>query len=1113
MSGLQLYYSNRLERLADSLALLLKSPLDSPLTQEIILIPAMGMARWLSLELAQRLGICANIRFIFPRVFTRELFSGLNAFEEAKYAHFSPATETWRLLDLLSRSLPEGGDALAAYLGNRSRSGQAGDGSPALEPNDSLLKPLQLAERLAETFDKYLLFRPEIIRAWEASPESGPKEDWQAGLWRGLFPPEERKSPLASRDAFFRHLKERGPDYFALPKRMALVNINFLPGFYLEIARELSHYIDVNLFYFNPSGEYWADIRSEREIGNQIRIISEKSPGRQFEPGDLYLETGNSLLASLGRGARHFFALLMEIDPQLHDLSEAPPAAQLLGYIQQDIFTLTDRGKAGAGKTIIGDNDWSLQIHSCHSPLREVEVLYDSLLFLLEQMENLKPKDILVLAPDIETYAPFIEAVFSFPDSHLPGDAGRCRIPFSLAHRGDYAEGVIGNCFMKLLDLLGGRHEASGLIELLDSEAVRNRFDLSEEEARTIRRWVIETKIQWGRDAQSKEELGLPPIYENTWQAGLDRLFSGYAFSGAEKRLFQDILPFNGVEGDATATLGKMAEFLEFFFDRSAEIKNDKTLAQWSRFLLELLGIFRPAGESQQEELNRLLREVRGLAQIEKEAAFFQPIDFAALKYYLIKKLLSPSAVGFMTGGVTFSSFIPMSGIPARVIWLLGMNYAAFPGQSPRYGFDLTLQRPQTGDPSRRDEERYLFLQALLSARDCLAISYIGQSNQDNAIIPPSATVSELLDYIDRAFIKRGRGDKSEPDWMVTRHPLQPFHRSYFFPEGDACHGEKPGLFSYSRENYLAACALEFPPQQKPEFIPAILPDPPDEFKNVAIDDLVSFFRHPARYFLQQRLGIYLRSDEIINVREKFDLTGLDRYQLDQQIVGLLLEPGERTSEETWQLIRATGTLTQGAIGEVHFNERYQEARDFVSRLSSYGKAGDGQKLPVEIRRDGYWITGILENIFEDYRLIASFRNTDGRELLGAWVQHVIMNANAEATAKTLLINRDKIREYRPLPHPDAILSALLMWYGAGLKFPLKLFGDLSWEFAQAVITGKKTERDALEAARLKWVGNDLYPGVGEDPYLRQCFSGRNPIDEEFATISRAVFGPMIGYL
>lgn len=1131
MPGLHLYYSNRFEKLPDSLARLLADPLGSPLEQETILIPGVGMGRWLSLELARRLGICANTRFIFPRVFTSELFSRLNGSEEKKFSHFLPASETWRLLDLLSRSLAEGGDGLDAYIADWSRITQAGGRSLALQRNNSWLKLLQFAERLAETFDKYLLFRPEIIRSWETLGRSSRDADWQARFWLALYPPGGRKSPLASRDAFFRQLKEEGIDFFALPRRISLVNINVLPVFYRDIIQELSNYIEVHLFFFNPSREYWADIRSEREIGNQIRLISEKSLGRQFEPNDLYLESGNSLLASLGRGGRHFLASLMELDLHQHDLSQEPPATNMLGYIQQDIFTLTDRGKKAASKTIIDAGDCSLMVHSCHSPSREIEVLHDYLLFLFEQLEGLKPKDILVLAPDIEAYAPFIEAVFSSYKSRPSGDAESPGIPFSIANRNDYADGVIGNTFLKLLDLLESRHDAPGFVELLDAEPIRNRFGLSEEEARIIRRWVIETRIHWGQDAKSKEAIGLPSIYENTWQAGLDRLFLGYAFSYEEGRLFHGIMPYDGVEGDLAATLGKMAEFIEMLFNGSAEIKNDKTPSQWSQFLFNLLDIFRPTGEAQQEELNRLLREVRGLALIEKEAGFQRPIDFAALKYHLKKKLANPSAVGFVTGGITFCNFTAMAGIPSRVIWLLGMNYDAFPGQSLRLGFDLTMQKPKTGDPSRRDEERYLFLQTILSARDCLSISYIGQSHYDDTIIPPSATVSELLDYIDQAFTARVNAQNNAQDWMVTRHPRQPFHRSYFFAGDDARRLEKPRLFSYSRHNCLTARALESDLQRQPGFIRGTLPDAPDEFKKITVEDLVRFFRHPARYFLQKRLGIYLYSEENVSAKEKFELAGLDRYQVDQRILKLLLEPESRPPEDALQLIRAMGMLPHGAIGDVDYNERYQDVKEFVSRVSSYRSDAVAKKLPVGIEIDGYLINGLLENFFADYRLIQCFRKTDGRDLLGAWVEHVVMNAAQTGRElhvkpplaalqekpveirRTLLVTRDKTWQYRPPPDPELILRDLLKWYRGGLRSPLKLFGDLSWDFAWAVITGKKTEREALEAARLQWVGDDSKYGVGKKPCLRQCFSEINPIDEEFATTSLALFEVMIKHL
>ncbi|MDI6726751.1 MAG: exodeoxyribonuclease V subunit gamma, partial [Smithellaceae bacterium] len=1054
MPGLHLYYGNRIENLTDRLALLLRVPLASPLQQEIILIQGMGMEKWISLELARHSGICANVRFLFPRVFISGLFSRLNV-KEQSYAHFSPTVETWRILNLIAQPSPDAGEELKGYLGGFSSGARNPAGATHERSRPSWLKPLQLAERLAATFDKYLLFRPEIIRSWEGSERGAGEGDWQARLWRDLFPAGVKNSPLSSRVAFSRCLKENGPDFFNLPSRLSLVNITSLPEFYLDIFLELSLYLDVSLFFVNPSAQYWGDILSEREIGRKLNIIRERRPGMNVDVADLYLEQGNRLLASLGQTARDFFASLMGLDADFYDLSEDPGARNLLECIQQDLYHLRDRGNNDEAKTAIGEGDFSLQVHSCHSPLREIEVLHDRLLSLLEQIDGLKPKDILVVTSDIDAYAPLIDAVFSSPLDH-PGEAREAGgIPYAIAGRRPHAGGLLASYLMKILALAGGRYEASGCFELLEASPIRERFDLTEEEVDDIRRWVIQTRIQWGKDGKNKGDLGLPPIYENTWQAGLDRLLLGYALMGDEKQLFQGILPCDWIEGDRAATVGKLAEFLDVLFRKTSDMGQEKTLSAWSEVLLGLLDIFRVRTEDDHDELSYLTKVIRGLAVTEKETSFHRPLDFSALMYHLEKSLSEGSGFGFFTGGLTFSSFLPMRGIPFRVICLLGMNYAAFPGQSPRFGFDLTAQKPKPGDPSRRNEDRYLFLEAIICARDCLYLSYVGQSAEDNSVIPPSAVVSELLDYIDQGFApqteSRVTGGDGTGDWMVTKHPLQAYHPSYFQTDAGDRRPKIPGLFSYSRENCHAARALMADLREDFDFIGGELSFPPDEYATITIDEFAGFFRNPVKYFLQKRLGIYLGDSEgVITGRESFELAGLDRYQTDQRILELLLASGDEGDQEGFQFIRATGLLPQGTMGEVEYHNRRQEVENFVRRLRFYLKNPSCPPLSVNLLQEGVLIRGELDNLHESYCLKHVFRKTQGRDLLGTWICHVIMNAFLQAeegkrgmaglARKTLLVDRDRVWEYPPLEDPETILRGLLEWYRDGLRFPLKLF-------------------------------------------------------------------------
>ena len=53
-----------------------------------------------------------------------------------------------------------------------------------------------------------------------------------------------------------------------------------------------------------------------------------------------------------------------------------------------------------------------MQVHSCHGPARQIDVLREVLLGLLQDDSTLEPRDILVMCPDIDTYAPLIVAGF-----------------------------------------------------------------------------------------------------------------------------------------------------------------------------------------------------------------------------------------------------------------------------------------------------------------------------------------------------------------------------------------------------------------------------------------------------------------------------------------------------------------------------------------------------------------------------------------------------------------------------------------------------------------------------------------------------------------------------
>ena len=533
MRNFRLFTGNRLENLADQLAGVLSTPLASPLDKEIIVVQSKGMERWVSMELARRHGICANISFPFPNVFVNEVIrKTLPEFSEQ--SPFDPKTMTWMIMKLLPSCIERPGfESIRAYL-----SETEGD-----------LKRFQLSERIADTFDQYMLFRPEMMLKWER----GEEDHWQAALWKELVNGHEGQHRAALGEALLEVLGKPSTKIGDFPERISVFGISTLPRFHMQVFNSISRFTQVNLFLMNPCKEYWGDIFSDWEIKRAI----DKGESQLLSAEDLHLEK-MSLLGSMGKLGRDFFDLINEFDCEEIQLFEEPGENNLLNCIQSDILNLRERAQEIDGKESVSENDTSIQTHSCHSPMREIEVLHDRLLEMFEKDQGLMPKDILVMTPDVKTYAPYIQAVFD-----MPADDPK-KIPYSIADRSIKVEGKIIETLLAITRLRESRFSAFQVMAILECQAVQQRFDLSEADLELIRKWVEDTRIRWGIDGVNRGEMDLPDLSENTWKAGLDRLLMGYAMPGREENMFAGVLPFDDMEGSETLVLGKFIEFIFF---------------------------------------------------------------------------------------------------------------------------------------------------------------------------------------------------------------------------------------------------------------------------------------------------------------------------------------------------------------------------------------------------------------------------------------------------------------------------------------------------------------------------------------------------------------------
>ena len=766
--------SNRMEFLFARLVSVLQESLPSPLDKEWFVVSGRGMQRWLNLQLAEQFGIWANAEFMTPLESMETLFEQLLPGVESGDT-FDVEVMTWALLRRLQT---KGDDERFVSI------------QPYLQDDNPELKLYFLARRLAESFDRYTIYRPHLIEEWQSGQEPN---DWQAILWRELVEEYGPKHRVERRKKALESLtfgEKKG-----LPRRLFVFGISRLPPFFLDFYQALSQVFPVHLFVLNPCREYWGDVVGEKE-----RIRRTLKAGEGWTPEDLYLEVGNSLLASMGRHSQEFLELLLEVG-QFDDEFITPPTTSVLGQIQHDILHLHERKpEEDEPPRPIEHNDDSLQLHVCHSPMRELEVLYDQLLQRFDRDPTLSPRDVLVMAPDIQVYAPLIQSVFQ-PADH---EKDAVSIPFSIAEQRKRVEQELCEAFVALLQFTNSRYGLVQVLELLEVEAVHRRFGMDEEDVMQVRYWLEDVRIRWGRDEQHRDELGMPRFRENTWMAGLDRLMLGYAMPGDDVTLFNGILPYDPIEGESTLLLGRLVDFTQALFGYTRACEKPRTLAEWSEFLLSLVETFFHEDDTTERSLQFIRERLHELRESSTLAKFEHEINVDVLLSWLqeaFAETRNPAA--FLTGSVTFANLLPLRGIPARIVCVLGLNDADFPRMETLPGFDRVRQKPMRGDHSTRFDDRYKFLEALLSARETLLLSYAGQDIHDNSELAPSVVLSELRDYLQKNFVALDdygmmTGDPLRHVEFV--HPLHPFNPLYFSEGGR--------FFSYSRANHRAAQVL-----------------------------------------------------------------------------------------------------------------------------------------------------------------------------------------------------------------------------------------------------------------------------------------------------------------
>jgi exodeoxyribonuclease V gamma subunit len=1076
---LHVHRAERADRLAGGLAETLLEPLDNPFAPDIVAVPTRGIERWLTQRLSTRLGasegrrdgVCANVEFPFPaRLIVGALAAATGIDPEGD--PWLPERSVWPLLEVVDECLEE------PWLATLELHLRGGRGAP-----EDAARRFGVVRHIADLFDRYGVHRPDMVRGWAHGADD---HDWQPELWRRLRRRIAGPSPAERLITACERIRD-APGVLDLPARLSLFGLTRIPRAYVDVLRAIAEQREVHMFLLHPSPSLWRQV--EQELRDGAPIITRREDRTAVLPD-------NRLLASWGRDARELQLVIAgagEAIDHHHKLTAGEPRT-LLEAVQADVRA--DRRPPGSplpdapdARPQLAADDRSVQIHACHGRARQVEVLRDAVLHLLEDDPTLEPRDVIVMCPDIETFAPLIQATFGSA-RHPGGDAedeeavrgglDDQRLPdvrVRLADRSLRQTNPVLGVVSRLLGLADQRATASQLLDLASREPVRRRFGFDDESLSRMQEWVAASGIRWGFDASHREAYKLGSLNANTWRSGLDRILAGVTMTEEDRRLIRGVLPLDDVESGAIELAGRFAEFIERTRAAVDDLCAPKPIAGWTRAIADAADALTATGDReswQRRELQRLLDEVD--AQSARDIGAGPVLELGDVRVLLADRLRGrPTRANFRTGHLTVCTLVPMRSVPHRVVCILGLDDGEFPRRARRDGDDLTLAHPHVGDRDPRAEDRQMLLDALLAATERLIITYTGNDERTNLRRPPAVPVGELLDIVERTV---SRADGPARDQVVIHHPLQPFDPRNF-TAGDVL-GEQP--WGFDRHALGGARALTATRSQRRPFLTDPLPARRENLVELA--SLARFVEHPVRTLLRDRLGISVSQfrDEVEDGLP-VELDGLGEWGVGQRLLDGVMAGAELTACMKAEIAR--GALPPGELGKPPLariagavGQLAAEARALAGGETAAGSLDVNVALP-----DGRTLAGTVTGVCGDLIRASSYSRVRPRDRLRAWVKLlaltaarperpfesvVIGRARAGAEVADVTVARIPPLGGDPAERRDAALADLqviLDLYDRGMREPLPLSSDASAAYAQAVAAG----RDGAAAAQQAW--------------------------------------------